>query len=362
MKATFHWATFVIAVLSAPASQAVPVATDSFATSAGGNDYVPFTSILGQSPTVGATGFVGAWGNCCTSSMVPVPGGLTHDLTPGETFDGHLIAYTIDGSVGGGNARNLSRTIDYTPSDGTYYMSVLLRKYAATTRGDLLAGLGRSQNPETSIYGIEGTWIGFVDGGIYFVSGPGPNLTPLLSAAAMNVDETYFALMQYDFTTSGSDTVTATIFNGSSVEVASQAFPGLNLDQTMGRFSVFTQDFGPIPELDEWRFGTQLSDVMVPEPFAGDYNGNGVVDAADYVVWRKLLGQAVAMPNETVTPGMVTPEDYNEWKANFGNTAGSGSSSNAAVPEPAGAPLVLVAVGIVCLWRRPLRLRFTNTH
>ena len=34
----------------------------------------------------------------------------------------------------------------------------------------------------------------------------------------------------------------------------------------MGRFSVFTQDFGPAGAVDEWRFGTELSDVMVPEP------------------------------------------------------------------------------------------------
>ena len=29
-------------------------------------------------------------------------------------------------------------------------------------------------------------------------------------------------------------------------------------------------------------------------PVEGDYNGNGVVDAADYVVWRKSMGNAVA--------------------------------------------------------------------
>ena len=60
--------------------------------------------------------------------MVPIPGGLTHPLTPGDTFDGQLISFTSDGSVGGGNARNLSRAIDYTPVDGTYYMSVLLEQ------------------------------------------------------------------------------------------------------------------------------------------------------------------------------------------------------------------------------------------
>ena len=49
-----------------------------------------------------------------------------------------------------------------------------------------------------------------------------------------------------------------------------------------------------------------------------DYNGNGIVDAADYVVWRKggtLLNDA--------TPG-VDPGDYTTWRAQFGNS-GSGT-------------------------------------
>ena len=252
----------LVLFMSTALSHATPIASDSFATTAGGNDYVTFVSILGQNPTVGAGGFLGPWGNCCTGALLTVPGGLTHALTPGETFDGQLIAFTSDSSA----TRNLSRAIDYAPVDGTYYMSVLFHKYAETTRGDLLAGLGRSQNPEASVFEIDGTYIGFVDGGITFFSGPGAHLTELVTAAEMNIYETYFALLQYDITTSDSDTVTATIFDGSSVEVASQAFPGLNLDESMGRFSVFTQDFGPIPAMDEWRFGTELSDVMVPEP------------------------------------------------------------------------------------------------
>jgi hypothetical protein len=60
----------------------------------------------------------------------------------------------------------------------------------------------------------------------------------------------------------------------------------------------------------------------------GDFNGDGTVDAADYVVWRKTDG---------------TPEGYDAWRANFGQTAGSGSSSSPAVPEPATAVLLILA-------------------
>jgi hypothetical protein len=71
------------------------------------------------------------------------------------------------------------------------------------------------------------------------------------------------------------------------------------------------------------------------ESLPGDYNGNGVVDAADYTVWRNKLGQSISLvgedPNAT-TPGYVDEEDYDFWRANFGNTAGG--AALAAVPEP----------------------------
>ncbi len=53
----------------------------------------------------------------------------------------------------------------------------------------------------------------------------------------------------------------------------------------------------------------------------GDYNGNGTVDAADYVLWRN----GGPLQNEVDTPGTINAADYAAWRARFGNTAGSGS-------------------------------------
>ena len=303
-----QWMSLVVLTLSAAVSQAALIASDSFAVSAGGNDYVPNTSILGQNPSVGVTGFVGPWGIPSTGALVPLPGGLTHPLTPGETFDGHLVGYTSDGTVGSGNARNLSRAIDYSPVDGTYYMSMLFQKDAATTTVDLLAGLGQSQSQATSVFDLTGTWIGFVDGAIYFWSGPGPDVySQMLSRTEMRVNETYFALLEYDYSTSGFDSVTASIYDGSSTQVASQTYPSLTLDGKLGRFSVFTQHFGPITGVDEWRLGTELRDVMVTAAPC-DFDGDDVCGLADL---NLLLAEGPVAPGVSVTPGVNGQFDLN---------------------------------------------------
>lgn len=85
-------------------------------------------------------------------------------------------------------------------------------------------------------------------------------------------------------------------------------------------------------------------------PLTGDYDGNGVVDTNDYVLWRN--GDPRADANMDT---LVDQTDYDIWRANFGNTsAGSGAGSglgSAAVPEPATVGLMLVGLVMACLRR-----------
>jgi hypothetical protein len=79
-------------------------------------------------------------------------------------------------------------------------------------------------------------------------------------------------------------------------------------------------------------------------PIVGDYNGNGVVDAADYVLWRK--GDIAADGNNDT---LVDSLDYDIWRGNFGATAGAGSAlGSAAVPEPATCGLLVMGLLTVC--------------
>ena len=68
---------------------------------------------------------------------------------------------------------------------------------------------------------------------------------------------------------------------------------------------------------------------------AGDYNGNGIVDAADYTVWRNTLRPSVTPGTgaDGTGDGVINQADYNFWKSRFGATSGSGAG-NTAVPEP----------------------------
>jgi T5SS/PEP-CTERM-associated repeat protein len=94
-----------------------------------------------------------------------------------------------------------------------------------------------------------------------------------------------------------------------------------------------------LPELTgslAWQIDYDPNSVLLSVVLPGDFNGDGSVDAADYVVWRHGLGA-------TYTEG-----DYDLWLANFGNTASGGDSANetaqfAPVPEPASTLLMLLA-------------------
>lgn len=80
----------------------------------------------------------------------------------------------------------------------------------------------------------------------------------------------------------------------------------------------------------------------------GDFDGNGVVDARDYTIWRDNLGA----PDETKLNGNgnglngVDAADYALWKNNF-TVAGSGALAGT-VPEPTSAGLLMLGM-FACL-------------
>ena len=91
-----------------------------------------------------------------------------------------------------------------------------------------------------------------------------------------------------------------------------------------------------------------LSDLFVPNTIpttvsTGDYNHDGTVDAADYLVWRKGLGP------------IYNQADYGVWRTHFGQSASSGSgaaaSQGAAVPELS--PMMMLLLGMLAAFSCP---------
>ena len=108
--------------------------------------------------------------------------------------------------------------------------------------------------------------------------------------------------------------------------------------------------------------------TLVGGELGGDFNNDGVVDAADYSVWGNNVGApAGTLPNDPVG-GVIGAAQYSTWKTNFGSTGGgpggsftgvveyvSLSGSGSSIPEPSSCLLAaLSTLGLVCLRRQKL--------
>jgi hypothetical protein len=85
-------------------------------------------------------------------------------------------------------------------------------------------------------------------------------------------------------------------------------------------------------------FNVAANQYLTVNYLPGDFDGNGVVDAGDYVIWRKGLGP------------IFKQSDINSWFTHFGQSApGSGGDANTTVPEPGSGLMFLAAAAITGL-------------
>jgi hypothetical protein len=123
------------------------------------------------------------------------------------------------------------------------------------------------------------------------------------------------------------------------------SFAGVSANELRIKFDSTTDGHGNVLDSDDVGLDNINFSQSATAALIGDYNQNGTVDAADYILWRKYNNTAITLPNDS-TPG-TSPADYAVWRAHFGQTVGSGAgaSANAAVPEPA--PVVLLIAGLL---------------
>jgi hypothetical protein len=96
--------------------------------------------------------------------------------------------------------------------------------------------------------------------------------------------------------------------------------------------------------------------VLISDGLTGDFNRDGMVDAADYTVWRDSVGQIGNTAADANEDNVVDVADYAFWKANFGQSESVGAGALAAVPEPATLVLLLAVSGPALLRRQRRRV------
>ena len=181
----------------------------------------------------------------------------------------------------------------------------------------------------------------------------------LLANLAGTDDETGFGRMEVVGNTQlGGASVQISLADG-FVPAIGDAFPVLSSAGTISG----APSLGQTPALPAglaWQLnvGAHLVQLSVVAGLSGDYNGNGVVDAADYTIWRDTLGQTGAgLAADGNHNNIIDAGDYDVWKTNFGTTGGSGAAAATLVPEPNALSLGFIAAAVLGLRRLSTRRR-----
>jgi hypothetical protein len=131
-----------------------------------------------------------------------------------------------------------------------------------------------------------------------------------VSASGFLPNTTYLVVGQIAGNGAAANTLRAAVFAGGSTvgNFASAGFPwALTAQSSAGFNPVITQlQFSSLYEgsytvSNVW-IGSAADFFATPSAAAGDYNADGVVDTADYVMWRKTGGTSL---------------DYQDWRRNF---------------------------------------------
>jgi hypothetical protein len=94
-------------------------------------------------------------------------------------------------------------------------------------------------------------------------------------------------------------------------------------------------------------FGNSTLDSGRPQ---GDYDRNGIVNAADYNLWKASFGSVASLDADGNANGVVDAADYVVWRKTLGQGAlGTSIGGGTGVPEPS--TFLLLAMGWVIVAR-----------
>jgi hypothetical protein len=140
------------------------------------------------------------------------------------------------------------------------------------------------------------------------------------------------------------------VLDGEFTPSVGDSFELATYDSSVGQFNTLALPTGITWDLE---YTPDVLVLTVLPSLTGDFNGDGVVGAADYVMWRNAYGSTTHPQLDLDGSGTVDDGDYTIWAANFGGIDGGGGSA-AGVPEPAAALISLSALLLAIPTRRRL--------
>ena len=312
----------------------------------------------------GSLEFIGSMTNATSTGLV-TGRSATLRFTGGLANNGSLLLSSGDNDVSGDITNNASGKVMVAGgAHATFYDDL--------TQNGTLQVIKVGSTTSVAVFAGAFTGSGGSSGGgdIFFLGDLRPGNSPAIVNFANNIGLGANASLDIELggtaNGSGYDSVAvagaATLDGGLSVSLIDGFVPSIGntfeiLTATGGISGAFATESLPAPIGLTWDvvYGANsvLLTVITAPAVPGDYNQNGVVDAADYIVWRNTLGQTGAGlaadgdGNQEVDSG-----DYQVWRTHFGQTAGSGSGAGIAVPEPSASVLLLLAVAGVPIRRR----------
>jgi hypothetical protein len=198
---------------------------------------------------------------------------------------------------------------------------------------------------------IEGRFANGVDGTLTFELGgtaAGTQYDQLLVDGAISIDGT----LSVSLADLGSGTFTPGAGNSFTLLTATEGVGGMFEELIL-------------PDGFQWNVAYNDNSVVLSVAglgLTGDYDKNGMVDAADYIVWRGSMGDT---GNGLAADGngdmVVNQDDYALWRSNFGKAfQGTAAIGAGSVPEPTSILLALLtACGLaLCRKRRRHPARF----
>jgi hypothetical protein len=272
---------------------------------------------------------------------------FANGLQPGQSFRINLDAWTIPSTV---PFSDYEYEIGFSSAAGE---RLTLYSYDYYFDPDYVPGGTNGPMPQAPLFGGAHFGIGATTANNNLNGGASLPPSSDSDCLGSNFCSTYSAVDGSDGFTLTVDILTADTYrmrimddNVPKLDITGQMRVGASAGQPLTSFFFWGNESSN--EIHAGYFNNiELLDTPV-EGIAGDYNNDHVVDARDYVLWRKVNGTNKVLPNDP-NPVPVDGDQYNTWRETYGrSSAGSGGSGG--VPEPSSFGMFVLACAFV--WRQ----------